>query len=78
MLGIRVERLRRGLSQMQLSLLTGISAQDISAIENGRRRPGSGWRRRLAGALGVPEDRLLERVDGGPDGSPSRVLDVGQ
>jgi len=65
MLKLRQERLRRGLSQTKLSIMTGIAATDISAIENGWKRPFPGWKRRIAKALGVSGDevdKLFEEV----------------
>lgn len=56
---VREERLRRGWSQNHLAALTRIGQADISAIENGRRYPGAGWRRRLAQVFGVPEEELF-------------------
>ncbi len=59
-MGLREERQRRGLSQQRLGMLAdGISQGDVSAIENGRRVPGAGWRRRLAAALGMSEAELF-------------------
>jgi transcriptional regulator with XRE-family HTH domain len=56
---LAVERERRGWSQTRVSALTGIAQPDISAIENRRRLPGSGWRRRLADVFGVSEGELF-------------------
>ncbi len=56
---MKEERARRGWSQTRVSALTGISQSDLSAIENGRRLPGAGWRRRLADAFGVNEVELF-------------------
>jgi transcriptional regulator with XRE-family HTH domain len=63
MLQMRAERIRKGWSQTRLSALTGIAQSDLSAIENGRRVPGAGWRRRLATVFELPEDRLFVRAD---------------
>lgn len=66
MLQLRVERQRRGLSQTKLSGMTGIASTDISAIENGWKRPFPGWRKRIAKALGVPEseaNKLFEEIE---------------
>ncbi len=56
---MREERKRRGWSQTRLSALTGIAQPDISAIENGRRTPGRGWRQRLAQVFGLLEADLF-------------------
>jgi len=49
----------KGLSQLRLAFLTGISPTDISRIENDVRKAYPGWRKRLAEALGVTEDNLF-------------------
>lgn len=59
MLQLQVERKRRGVTQTRLSALTGISPQDISAIENQRRVAGPGWRARIARALVADEVELF-------------------
>lgn len=63
MLQLRVERLRRDWTQTKLSALTGIAQSDLSAIENGRRHPGAGWRQRLASVFGLPEEVLFREAD---------------
>jgi transcriptional regulator with XRE-family HTH domain len=58
-------RQERNISQVKLCQLTGISQADISAIENGWKRPFSGWKKRIALALGVSDadaDSLFEEV----------------
>ena len=65
MILLRKIRQERGISQVKLCQLTGISQADISAIENKWKRPYSGWRKRIALALGVPEaetDKLFKEV----------------
>lgn len=61
--GNTVSRLRgeRGISQDELSACTGISQQHISRIENGDLAPRITTVIRLADALGVSIDRLLDR-----------------
>ncbi len=57
--------MRRGLTQLKLSYLTDISPNDISAIENGWRKPYPGWKMRIAEALDIPKsevDQLFEIV----------------
>ena len=46
-------RKERGLTQKQLSELTGISQADISRIENGTRNPSLGMIKRLATGMGM-------------------------
>lgn len=65
MLRLKMERQRRGISQVKLSGITGIASTDISAIENGWKKPFPGWKRRISKALGVtgPEaDKLFEEA----------------
>lgn len=65
MIRLREERLRRGLSQTKLSIMTGIASTDISAIENGWKKPFPGWKKRIAGALEVEDSEaewLFEEV----------------
>ncbi len=62
-------RTRKGLSQLSLAKLTDIAPADISRIENGWLKPYSGWRKRLADALGVSEAELFpESVQEVPNG----------
>ena len=46
-------RKEKGLTQKQLSELTGISQADISRIENGSRNPSLGMIKRLAAGMGM-------------------------
>jgi transcriptional regulator with XRE-family HTH domain len=61
-LRVRLERITRGWSQTKVSMLTGIAASDISAIERGLRHAHAGWRRRLVQAFKVPEAELFAEV----------------
>ncbi len=54
------ERKKRGISQYQLSRMTGIHPSDISKMESGRFPCFSGWRKRIAEALEWPEGRIDE------------------
>jgi ribosome-binding protein aMBF1 (putative translation factor) len=57
---MKEERRKRGWSQVTLSLKTGgIAPSDLSAIENGKKIPHPGWRRRIARALKVDEATLF-------------------
>lgn len=63
MLRLREERIKQGISQTKLSGLTGIAAADISAIENGWKKPFPGWKKRIIKALGITGsegERLFE------------------
>jgi len=57
---IKEEREKRGWSQVMLSIKTGgIAPSDLSAIENGKKVPHPGWRRRIARALQLDEATLF-------------------
>ena len=58
----KVERLRRGWTQTDLGHFAGMSAADISKIENGYLRPFPRQAARLADALGIEATELLEPV----------------
>lgn len=64
---MKEERLKKGWSQVTLSMKTGgIAPSDLSAIENGRKIPHAGWRKRIARALRVDEAELFgEKHRGG-------------
>ena len=57
---LRGRRDDAGMTQLDLKLETGVSASEISRIENGRRDPGVGTLLRLAKGLGVSPADLLE------------------
>jgi transcriptional regulator with XRE-family HTH domain len=61
-LRLKAERLKRGWSQTRVSMLTGIAAPDLSAVERGLRRAHPGWQRRLAVTFGLPADVLFAEV----------------
>ena len=50
---LRRARLRSGLSLRRAADLSGIAASNLSAIENGRRDPGTGTAARIADAVGI-------------------------
>lgn len=58
---LREIRERRGLSQLALGRKTGIAGNIISNLENGKVYPYSGWRQKLAAALGVSEAELFPK-----------------
>ena len=67
MLQLALERRRRGWSQARLcALVGGISQGDLSAIENGHRRAGAGWRRKLALTFGMTEADLFAAASDDP------------
>jgi len=61
-------RKEKGLSQLKLSMMTGIAPGDISRIENNWLRPYPGWRKRLARALGTTEAELFPDEKRSSDG----------
>jgi len=56
---LKEARGKKGISQLKLAFLTGISPGDISRIECGWIRPYPSWRKRLAEALGTTETELF-------------------
>lgn len=54
------ERKKRGMSQYQLSRMTGIHPSDISKMESGRFPCFGGWKKRIAEALEWPEELIDE------------------
>ncbi len=59
---MKLERLRRGWSLTELCVRTRIDSAALSKIERGIWPCGPEWRRRIAQALGVPEETLFEEV----------------
>lgn len=59
---MKVERLQRRWTQTQLGARAAVSASDVSRIESGRFVPYPNQARRLARALGLTVDELLEPV----------------
>lgn len=65
---LKEARGEKGISQLKLAFLTGISPGDISRIECGWIRPYPSWRKRLAEALGTTESELFPSEKGGQNG----------
>jgi ribosome-binding protein aMBF1 (putative translation factor) len=61
-LRIKYERLRRGWSQGVLAYHASMSASDVGRIESGRSRPYPSQARKLASAIGLTLEELLEDV----------------
>ena len=61
---LKLERIKRGKTQTDLFLKTGIPQWRISLIERGI-SPKSEERRKIAKALGVPEGELFDNGSGG-------------
>lgn len=57
---IRHLRLRRRLTQQKLAEATGLSLTQVSRIEHGVHRPRFSTVEKLAGALGVDPDELID------------------
>ncbi len=62
MLRLEYERRHRGLSQAELARQTGLHPSTISKIESGRLNPYESQIRKLATALDMSEEEMLEEV----------------
>jgi len=60
---VKAERLKRNWNQTDLAFFARMSPSDISRIETGRMVPYSAHAQRLAKALGIHPDELLEKVE---------------
>ena len=58
-MALRGARNREGMTQRQLAEITGIPQRHISELENGKRRIGREWARKLAEALRVSDYRIF-------------------
>jgi transcriptional regulator with XRE-family HTH domain len=67
MIRLKAERLKKGWTQQVLGFHADVPIADISRIEGGWMRPYPGHAARLARALGLKPDELLERVETGPE-----------
>jgi len=56
---LKRKRLEKGLSQTELTMLTGIASRIISDIENKKQYPYPAWKRSLSEALGCEEEELF-------------------
>lgn len=63
MLRLVLERKRRGWSQMEVCLKTGIHPATLSRLERQQMAVYPGWKQRLAEAFGIPGDELFEVAD---------------
>lgn len=59
-----LKRLRNGMSYGELARLVGTYPSSIKRIEDGQHMPGVGLLTRLAEALGVTANDLLDRANG--------------
>lgn len=62
-LNIRLERIKKHLTQEKLAELSGISAKHITKIENEGVTPSVYFVYNIAKALNVTVDKLLQQVD---------------
>ena len=62
-LKVKAERLKRNWNQTDLAFFARMSSSDVSRIETGRMIPYSTHAERLAKALGIHPDELLEEVE---------------
>jgi ribosome-binding protein aMBF1 (putative translation factor) len=67
MIRLKVERLKRGWSQQDLAYHARMAVSDVCRIERGWMRPYPRHATRLAAALGLTPDQLLERVGFQPE-----------
>jgi transcriptional regulator with XRE-family HTH domain len=56
---LREERIKRGLSLTEVTMLTRIATTDLSLLERGLRPAWPGWRRRLCRVYGLPLHELF-------------------
>lgn len=61
---IKAERVRKGLSQMQLALEIGVNSNTISQIEQSRQKPSAFIVFDIANALEIPLEDLFKNVPG--------------
>lgn len=74
MLRLRYHRLRAGITQVRLSVMSGVALCDLIRAEGGQLRLSGRQLDRLAAALSVPAETLLD--DASPDEAasvPSRL-----
>ena len=60
---MKIERVKRGLSQIKLAKIAEAAAGDVSRIELGRMIPYPGQARRLAKVLALNEQELQQPVE---------------
>jgi transcriptional regulator with XRE-family HTH domain len=62
---IRLERLKRGWTLVEVAKRTGIAGPDLSRIETGQFPVYPSWRRRLVQVFQMPADVLFAEVEEG-------------
>lgn len=76
MLRCKCARIDLGLSQAQLGDRAELNASEICLIERGRLIPRSDQLKRLAKALGLPAERLLDHVSANSLGPGAEARDA--
>ena len=56
---LKAVRQARGYSITQLTCMTGIATSDLSAVENSKRFPFKGWRKKISRVLQTPEREIF-------------------
>ena len=71
---IGTERVRKGLTQEQLSGLAGISRSHLAALESGQKIPRTDTLWRIAEALSMKPSRLIMMAERNMEGKTDRML----
>lgn len=72
---IRNLREARGMTQMDMARMSGISQSAISSLEVGARQPSMEMLDRLADFFGVPRSTFLQSMDEEPDASTMEIVE---
>jgi transcriptional regulator with XRE-family HTH domain len=70
---IRIQRLKRGLSQEALGNALGITFQQVQKYEKGANRVGSGRLHQIANIFKIPVTTLFEGADSDIDGAGTNI-----
>ncbi|MBQ2314753.1 MAG: helix-turn-helix transcriptional regulator [Treponema sp.] len=73
---LRQEREKRGMSQMDLSLESGLSQNMITYIETNKRTPTISSILKLCSALDIDPSILFPKTDGDKEKAKQQVLDL--
>lgn len=60
---IRAERVKQSIAQDQFALFANIDRSYYGKLERGERQPSLALILRIAGGLGIPASKILERVE---------------
>jgi len=69
---LRKARLKAGMTQLELSYLTGVAPQIISQLEHGKIYAYPGWRQRISEALKMDPAELFPK-EAAENGKPDRL-----